>query len=290
TQVTPITRYQPLVQSFAPIVQAEVDCPLTHGFAGHYPRFYPTGGKNLHYLHGRPMLHPGFLSTSSMVENIAATQGAGFMDHIHGGPLSIVGSVGPVISTDHRSVKHFRRAEEEGEEDLAKPSLFRRPTGGFEPKRYMEPNCIPSVTDSCIRTLEMGKTNMGSTVSAIPKNVIQPATVYQGRVQVKEAEIAAAAASHAALSKSHVQLASETKIQPKTGVFPETVYQPTVEQKKTVVEMAEPQYSSLAQSSASLGSTVTIRPVTTVEPLTVFQPKIASLPFLIKDAGCEFDI
>ncbi|KAG0277291.1 hypothetical protein BGZ96_002921 [Linnemannia gamsii] len=154
----------------------------------------------------------------------------------------------------------------------------------------MRPDCVPSATDDCVLTIPASTTDMGSTVTAVPQNVILPSTTYQGKVKSAAADVYAAEATHAHLPGQAVHLGSDTKIQPVTKVFPSTTYQPSVDQKATLVEAAPAVDQSLDRSSVTLGSSVYIRPTTTVEPLTIFQPKIQSLPFIIhSETACDSD-
>lgn len=154
----------------------------------------------------------------------------------------------------------------------------------------LRPDCIPSATDDCVQTIPPSTTDMGSTVTAVPENVVLPSTVYQGKVKAGPADVYAAEATHQSLPGQRVNLGSDTLIQPVTKVYPSTTYQPSVDQKATLVEAAPAMDQSLGRSSVSLGSSVYIRPTTTVEPLTIFQPKIQSLPFIIhSETACDQD-
>ncbi|KAF9147344.1 hypothetical protein BG015_011033 [Linnemannia schmuckeri] len=157
-------------------------------------------------------------------------------------------------------------------------------------KMVMRPNCVPSATDNCVQTIPASTTDMGSTVTAVPEDVVLPSTVYQGKVKAGPADVYAAEATHQSLPGQRVNLGSDTMIQPVTKVFPSTTYQPSVDQKATMVEAAPAIDQSLGRSSVSLGSSVYIRPITTVEPLTIFRPKIQSLPFIIhSETACDSD-
>jgi len=210
TQVTPITRYQPVVQAYAPLVQSQLNCPFDY-------------------------------------------------------PVPLYG----------------------GLQNLPPPgaSLFGRVHKRATPPEQVT-GCIPSAGQPCVQSVPASTTDMGSFVKAEPSNVILPSTVYQGHVKAEAADIEAAEAQHAQLSRSQVNLGADTFVQPVTKVMPSTTYQPSVAQKATVIEMAPQMDQSLARSSASMGSTVVVRPTTTVEPLTIFQPKIKSLPFIISDEAC----
>ncbi|KAF8942331.1 hypothetical protein BGZ47_006588 [Haplosporangium gracile] len=145
-------------------------------------------------------------------------------------------------------------------------------------------------TDNCVQTIPASTTDMGSTVTAAPENIVLPSTVYQGKVKAGPADVYATEATHQSLPGQRVNLGSDTMIQPVTKVFPSTIYQPSVDQKATMIEAAPAVDQSLGRSSISLGSTVYIRPTTTVEPLTIFQPKIQSLPFIIhSETACDSD-
>ncbi|KAF9913221.1 hypothetical protein BX616_010136 [Lobosporangium transversale] len=239
TQVVPVTRYQPLVQAYAPIVQSACAEPLTESLpfskaSLQYDRFGPMrSGERLMFESGRRM------------------------------PFE------PMLS------RFIKRSEEENE---ASKHHMTKPEG-----------CVLDTkgTESCEQSVPASTVDMGSMVTAEPKNVILPSTVYQGHVKDKGPDIYAAPEQHSALSQANVNLGSNAIVQPVTKVVPSTTYQPSVENKATIVEAAEPQDQSLERSSASLGSTVTIRPVTTVKPLTIYQPKIESLPFRIHDEGCK---
>ncbi|KAF9383470.1 hypothetical protein CPC16_008896 [Podila verticillata] len=158
---------------------------------------------------------------------------------------------------------------------LHQPLFMKRRLGGG--KKMLRPDCVPSAADSCETSLVSGTTELGSSVIAVPSNMVLPSTVYQGRVQSQAPQVFAAPAEHTRLGASNVDLGSSTLIQPTTHVIPNTVYQPSVENKGTIIE-SEDGGRSLARSSVELGSQTTIRPTTYVEPLTVIRPKIQTLP------------
>ncbi|KAG9069539.1 hypothetical protein KI688_010442 [Linnemannia hyalina] len=176
---------------------------------------------------------------------------------------------------------------------LLNPMMRRRirePSLSTDMGAVLRPDCVPSATDNCVQTIPFSTTDMGSTVTAVPENIVLPSTVYQGKVKAGPADVYAAEATHQSLPGQRVNLGSDTRIQPITKVYPSTTYQPSVDQKATMVEAAPAMDQSLGRSSVSLGSSVYIRPTTTVEPLTIFQPKIQSLPFIIhSETACDQD-
>ncbi|KAF9430988.1 hypothetical protein BGZ94_000934 [Podila epigama] len=255
TQVTPVTRYQPIVQALAPIVQSECGQPL--GGAG-----FDQQQQQQQQQQPQQMMFP---QQPQQEQGPSPMMGGFGYARGFGRPMYLSRAGRMMVKRHH----HLQKQEQH---EAERKMMFR-------------PDCVPSATDSCLVSLESGKTDLGSSVVAVPSNIIKPLTEYQGRVQSKGPEVYAAEAQHAQLSQSNVNIASETKIQPETHVRPEVTYQPEVENKATLIE-SEASDASLARSSVSLGSTVTIRPVTKVEPLTTFQPKVMSLPFIIKDYGC----
>ncbi|KAF9545497.1 hypothetical protein EC957_010913 [Mortierella hygrophila] len=176
---------------------------------------------------------------------------------------------------------------------LLNPMMKRRirnPSISNDMGAVLRPDCVPSATDNCVQTIPFSTTDMGSTVTAVPENIVLPSTVYQGKVKAGPADVYATEATHHSLPGQRVNLGSDTRIQPITKVYPSTTYQPSVDQKATMVEAAPAMDQSLGRSSVSLGSSVYIRPTTTVEPLTIFQPKIQSLPFIIhSETACDQD-
>ncbi|GJJ77260.1 hypothetical protein EMPS_09619 [Entomortierella parvispora] len=273
TQVTPITRYQPIVQSFAPIVESENNCaeeslPSSMVDPMLYPdrRFYP----NSMYGHGMYSGDDRFRFNVNRVGELSRLRFMNRMGYLNHGDLGGLDSY--AVGTRNLNA-------------IGTPVINN--SGIISKRTLMTPECVPSEFNSCEQSLPVSSTDMGSLVTALPSDVVLPNTVYQGHVQSKEAEIAAAPVQHSTLRQSNVNLGSHTMILPITKVVPSTVYQPEVNQKATVVEMAPQQDQSLGRSSVSLGSTVTIRPTTTVEPLTIFQPKIQSLPFIIHDEACQ---
>lgn len=165
---------------------------------------------------------------------------------------------------------------------LRQPLFMKRRLGGSKQRR---PACVPSAADSCDMSLDSGTTELGSSVIAVPSNVVQPSTVYQGHVQSQAHQVFAAPAEHTCLDASNVDLGSNVLIQPTTHVIPNTVYQPSVENKDTIIE-SEDGGRNLARSSVELGSHTTIRPTTYVEPLTVIRPKIQTLPADVSGLHC----
>jgi len=273
TQVTPITRYQPMVQSFAPIVQSEADCaddllPSSMEDSMLYPdrRFY----RNSLYGHGMYSGDERFRFNVDRMSELSRLRFMNRMGHLNHDDLGPLGAC--AVGTRNLNA-------------IGTPVINN--SGVISKRAMVTPDCVPSETNSCEQSLPVSSTDMGSLVTASPSTVVLPTTVYQGHVQSKEAQIAAAPVQHSTLKHSNVNLESHTMIQPITKVIPSTVYQPEVSQKATTVEMAPQEDQSLARSSVSLGSSVTIRPTTTVEPLTIFQPKIQSLPFIIHDEACQ---
>lgn len=166
---------------------------------------------------------------------------------------------------------------------LRQPLFMRR---HLPSEKKLRPDCNPSAADSCELSLDSGTTELGSSVTAVPSNVVLPSTVYQGCVQSQAPEVFAAPAEYTSLGSSNVNLGSSALIQPATHVVPSTVYQPSVENKGTIVESETGERQNPAQSSVELGSQTTIRPTTFVEPLTVIRPKIKTLPADVSEVGC----
>ncbi|KAG0350407.1 hypothetical protein BG005_010087 [Podila minutissima] len=145
-------------------------------------------------------------------------------------------------------------------------------------KTRLRADCVPSAADSC-EPLDSGTTQLGSSVTAVPSNVVLPSTS-------QAPEVLASPAEHTVLGASNVDLGSAL-IQPATHVVPSTVYQPSFEHKGTIVESETGEHQNLARSSVELGSQTTIRPTTYVEPLTVIRPKIKTLPADVSELGCD---
>lgn len=254
TNIIPVTRLQPVVKVHAALVQSDCDQSNLLGLGG-------MGGAPYYGRHGMMLPYGQFGPGGDLMYRYR-------MGRFSRGPSMI----NPAM---HNPMMKRR---------IHQPSL------STDMGTMMRPDCVPSATDNCVQTIPSSTTDMGSTVTAVPENVVLPSTVYQDKVKAGPADIYAAEATHQSLPGQRVNLGSDTMIQPVTKVFPSTTYQPSVDQKATMIEAAPAMDQSLGRSSVSLGSSVYIRPTTTVEPLTIFQPKVQSLPFIIhRETACDQD-
>ncbi|KAG0320294.1 hypothetical protein BGZ97_000299 [Linnemannia gamsii] len=250
TNIIPVTRLQPVVKVHAALVQSDCDSAQP----------YLLGMGSSQYYGGQGMVLPSMGSGPAFGGYMGSLRFMQHMNRLARGPTT--------MNTQFVNPMMKRR--------------LRQP--------MMRPDCVPSATDDCVQTIPASTTDMGSTVTAVPENVILPSTTYQGKVESAAADVYAAEATHTRLPGQSVNLGSDTKIQPVTKVFPSTTYQPSVDQKATLVDAAPAVDQSLGRSSVTLGSSVYIRPTTTVEPLTIFQPKVQSLPFIIhSETACDSD-
>ncbi|KAF9118961.1 hypothetical protein BGW39_000705 [Mortierella sp. 14UC] len=258
TNVVPVTRLQPVVKVHTAIVES--DC--TQQQSG----LFGVGGSPYLGRQSMDFARGGNMMLSPMEQGPAF----GMMSRER------MGRIGDLSAT--RFMDRMNRFDRTMNPTSINSAIMMKRTMG---QPMLRPDCIPSATDNCVLNIPSSTTDMGSTVTAVPSNVILPSTVYQGKVKSGAAVVYAAEATDTALPGQRVNLGSDTFIQPITKVVPSTTYQPSVDQKATMVDAAPAMDQSLGRSSVSLGSSVYIRPTTTVEPLTVFQPKIQSLPFII---------
>ncbi|KAF9911501.1 hypothetical protein EC991_003303 [Linnemannia zychae] len=251
TNVIPVTRLQPIVKVHTAIVDSDCTQQRQAGLLGIGGSSFPDR-QSLDFVRSGNAMPFGMMSRER-IGRVGDLSVARFMDRMNS----------------------FDRTMNPSSINTA--MMMKRNQG----QPMLRPDCVPSATDNCVLNIPTSTTDMGSTVTASPSNIILPSTVYQGKVKSGAADVYAAEATDTALPGQRVNLGSDTFIQPVTKVIPSTTYQPSVDQKATMVEAAPAVDQSLGRSSVSLGSSVYIRPTTTVEPLTIFQPKVQSLPFII---------
>ncbi|KAG0052052.1 hypothetical protein BGZ83_003036 [Gryganskiella cystojenkinii] len=287
TNVMPITRYQPIVQAFAPVVQSEENCDeVLPSTLVAESLMNPEGRSN--FYGGNRMISDNNLDRFSDLGDRFRFMNR--MGYLHRGDMDLGLGLNSGLGLNGAYAIGTRNMNAIGNPVINNSGFISKRRIMSTVSNAIEPECVPSETQTCEQSLPVSTTNMGSMVTAVPSNKILPSTVYQGHVQSKEAQVLAAPVQHSVLKQSNVDLGSNTMVQPITKVIPHTTYQPEVDQKATMVEMAPQQDMSLDRSSVNLGSSVTIRPTTTIEPLTIFQPKIESLPFIIHDEACVEDV
>ncbi|KAK3821383.1 MAG: hypothetical protein J3Q66DRAFT_438251 [Benniella sp.] len=263
TNVTPINRYQPIIQTFAPIVDSQCD-------------FDPLFDTSI-----ADISNPG----AGIGLNIGgAADGSNNLLEL-GMDTSNVPGLGALIGmTPNIANNLLGLGMDASNLSVGARSMLRR--------RQLEPSTNPGASATapsdvaCQTSIPPQTVDMGSSVTMVPSTAVSPSTVYQAAVQSLESNIDAAPAQSSDLPQQNVDLGSNVSIQPTTQVLPQTTYQPAVQQLSTDIQATPQQDQSLPQSSVQLGSSVQITPTVSVRPLTIFQPSIQSLPFIIDVAPC----
>ncbi|KAF9365932.1 hypothetical protein BGX34_007432 [Mortierella sp. NVP85] len=266
TNVTPINRYQPIIQTFAPIVDSQCD-------------FNPLFDTSI-----ADISNPGAgigLNIGGAVGGAQNLLGLG-MDTSNLPCLGALAGMTPNIANNLPGLGMDASNLAVG----ARPMLRRRQ---LEPATNPGASTTAPSDVACQTSIPPQTVGMGSSVTMVPSTAVSPSTVYQAAVQSLESNIDAAPAQSSALPQQNVDLGSNVSIQPTTQVIPQTTYQPAVQQLTTDIQATPQQDQSLPQSSVQLGSSVQITPTVSVRPLTIFQPSIQSLPFIIDVAPCPQD-
>ncbi|KAI1311066.1 hypothetical protein EDD11_003539 [Mortierella claussenii] len=255
TDVTPITRYQPIVQTHAAIVDSDCD----HGDYGRYENYGGYGNHGGYGSYGRY----GDYGYGDYDSYGLGYRGRGYRGY------------------------YGRRFMKRQDDASAMSTSTSASSGNLLFSQLQQPDGAADA--SCEASVPAQNVDLGSQVSIQPTNQVLPSTTYQNHVQALDSNIDAAPAQDNSLPQQHISLGSNVSIQPTTQVLPQTTYQPEVNQLTTAVDAAPQQDQSLPQSSVNLGSSVHIKPTVQVTPLTTFQPSIQSLPFIINSQPCIDD-
>lgn len=188
TQVTPITRYQPIVQAYAPIVQSQ---------CGDYPA----------HLYG------GF-------PNMAG--------RLHKRDVAMEPNTGAACTPTQMCEKTIPASTiETGSLVKAKPSSVILPSTVYQGHVVSEAAEIEAAAAQHTE-LSRGRVNLGSNTHIQPVTKIMPSTVYQPSVAQKATMIEAAPQQDLSLAQSSASLGSMVTVRPTTTVEPLTVFQPKV--------------------------------------------------------------
>ncbi|KAF9184204.1 hypothetical protein BGZ51_003491 [Haplosporangium sp. Z 767] len=217
TTVTPITRYQPVVQSFAPFVQSECGCAQREMF-----------GQDFQF--GRPSMGmiQGSGSRAGRMANLAPFGGvrrfqkrAKIMKEetsdaqcIPSATQSCEQSL-PVSTTDMGSMV------------TAKPSTTVLPETIYQSTVKSEAADIEAA-EAQHAALSQSNVSLGSNVAIQPLTKVLPETVYQPSVENKATIVEAAEQENQSLDRSSVSLGSNVYIRPTTTVEPLTIFRPKV--------------------------------------------------------------
>ncbi|KAF8975965.1 hypothetical protein BGZ46_008700 [Entomortierella lignicola] len=286
TNVTPINRYQPVIQAFAPIVQSE--CGQDDGL-----------DPSLETENSNTSFGPSYNSYDNSIPR------SGYESDCGSDYGSDLGST--YSGSDCGSDGQFYRRDD-ASSDLALDNFSSGLTGSSllssdsslsDSAADQQPGCdtsIPDQSDSNFNQCQQSDwdtsipqqgVDLGSDVNAIPSTDVLPSTIYQPDVNSLESDIQASPAQSSDLPQQNVNLGSNVSIEPTTQVLSQTTYQPQVQQLATSIEASAQQDQSLPQSSVQLGSNVQITPTVRVQPSTLYQPRIQSFPFVIDVQPCD---
>ncbi|KAF9324884.1 hypothetical protein BG006_000145 [Podila minutissima] len=193
--VAPITRYQPIVQGLAPVVQSECSHDLgsslgssTLGFGLCQPLFTK-----------RHMSSEGTRLRADCVPSAADSceQSLDFGTTELGSTVTAVPSTVVLPSTVYQG-----RVQSQAPEVLASPAEH--------------------------TVLEASNVDLGSSALIQPATHVVPSTVYQPSVEHKGTMVESETGEHQSLARSSVELGSQTTIRPTTYVEPLTVIRPKI--------------------------------------------------------------
>ncbi|KAG0204631.1 hypothetical protein BGX28_003468 [Mortierella sp. GBA30] len=223
TEVTPITRYQPIIQSYAPIVEAETQCsenvPLDSMLESSYVR-------------------PSLMSLGrGPADEMMFGGGSGYRRMR---PLTSGGTVNRFAKRDHLSsevcvpsaTQSCEQTIPSGTTDMGS-FVTARPANTVLPSTVYHEHVQskgPEVNAAAAehKQLSQSNVNLGSDTMIQPVTKVFPETTYQPSVEQKATTIEASAPEDQSLDRSSVSLGSSVTVRPTTTVEPLTIYQPKI--------------------------------------------------------------
>ncbi|KAF9431184.1 hypothetical protein BGZ76_000517, partial [Entomortierella beljakovae] len=257
TNITPIHRYRPVIQSFAPIVQSQCGQITDDLFDS---SFESDGSPYLNEYDG----YNNNLSRRDMTPSDF--------------PQDVIVDASFQPSSDAIEPNYNMDLQQEQEQeqescdtmvpqqniDLGSlinmiPSTNVAPSTLYEPQvQSLESNI--QATPSQLSSLPQQNVNLGSDVDIQPSTHVFPQTVYEPEVHQLTAAIAAAPQQDQSLAQSSVQLGSHVQIVPAVNVQPFTVYQPRVQSLPAIVE-AQPCGNTFLDNQLLQGDSSTVGPI-----------------------------
>ncbi|KAF9966372.1 hypothetical protein BGZ70_002532 [Mortierella alpina] len=220
TEVTPITRYQPIIQSYAPVVQSA--CP---------PDIPLSEFRN-------PMGDPGFMSLrrgpaeEMMIKSAPRLRGA----MTTGGTINRFAKRAKKEVSAEQCIPSATQTCEQtvpgsttdmGSDVTATPSNVVLPSTVYQGHVQSKgPEIEAAAAES--KQLSQSNVNLASDTRIEPVTKVFPETTYQPSVEQKATMIEADVPESQSLGRSSVSLGSSVTVRPTTTVEPLTVFQPKI--------------------------------------------------------------
>ncbi|KAG0360205.1 hypothetical protein BGZ54_009654 [Gamsiella multidivaricata] len=244
TNVTPINRYQPIVQAFAPLVQSQCQGDFS-GLTGPAAAILDSPGTGAFPGTGTPNGFPD----ASAPGGFPGGPGAG-------GPmrkrqLSTAAGCAAAQGTTECNISLPSSTVDLGSQVNILPSTAVTPSTTFAPEVASFGSNIQAAPASS-SMLPPQNVNLGSNVAIQPTTQVLPQTTYQPAVHQLTTAVQAAPEQDQTLPQSSVQLGSSVQIVPTVSVQPLTIYQPTVQSLPFVIDIA-PCADQVSPQPAGLG-------------------------------------
>ncbi|KAF9572459.1 hypothetical protein EC968_009845 [Mortierella alpina] len=221
TEVTPITRYQPIIQSYAPVVQSECPTivPLSE-FRG------PLGG-------------PGYMSLRhGPAEEMMLKSSSRFRGAMR--PMTIGDTINRFAKRAHVSAEEcVPSATQTCEQTVPGSTTSMGSDVTVTPANVVLPSAVyqghvqskgPEIEAAAAeyKQLSQSNVNLASDTRIEPITKVFPETTYQPSVEQKATMIEADMPESQSLGRSSVSLGSSVTVRPTTTVEPLTVFQPKI--------------------------------------------------------------
>ncbi|KAF9990231.1 hypothetical protein BGZ75_003123 [Mortierella antarctica] len=253
TEVTPITRYQPYVQTFAPIVDSECDYGghgYLQGYGGHegyggYGGYGGCGGYGGYGAYGR-----GYRGTYGRMTDLGRRFGTRFQKREDVEEKTS----GSLLFSQFQSQEACDTSVPAQTVDMGSQVNI-QPTNQVLPETTYQNRvqALDTNIDACAAessALPQQNVNLGSHVSIQPTTHVNPDTTYQPTVNQLTTSIDAAPQQDQSLPQSSVQLGSSVNIAPEVHVQPLTTFQSSVKSLPFIIN-AEPCVSSYPSGRAA---------------------------------------
>ncbi|KAF9177370.1 hypothetical protein BGZ51_008854, partial [Haplosporangium sp. Z 767] len=242
TEVTPITRYQPYVETYAPIVNSECGYGGYGGLGGYGYGYGGYGDINdrMRGVYGSrfgPRLYGSRFMKRDLEEDKEESE-----EH--------KGSSGSLLFSQFQSSECAAddascvssippQTVDMGSQVMIQPTNEILPTTTYQGKIESLESSIeaaPGMSSS----LPQHNVNLGSNVAIQPVTKVYPDTTYQPTVNQLSTSIYAAEQYDESLPQSSVLLGSNVHIQPHVSVVPLTTFQPSIKSKPFIINVEQP--------------------------------------------------
>ncbi|KAF9575779.1 hypothetical protein EC968_001566 [Mortierella alpina] len=251
TEVTPITRYQPYVQTFAPIVDSECDYDHLYGGYGNYDAY----GRGYHGAYGRMAgLGRRFGTRFQKRRDVEEKEEKEEKEDVEEKEDAEEKKSGSLLFSQFQSQEACDVSVPAQTVDMGSQVNI-QPTNQVLPETTYQNRvqALDTNIDACAAessALPQQNVNLGSHVSIQPTTHVNPDTTYQPTVNQLTTSIDAAPQQDQSLPQSSVQLGSSVHIAPEVHVKPLTTFQNSVKSLPFIIN-AEPCVSTFPSGRAA---------------------------------------